>query len=106
MKPTQVRQGDVFLRPTTKTPTGERQAHLTLAHGEVTGHSHTIERTDAIDLPPAALFQEPDGSRVLLVDRPCVLRHQEHGEIALVPGCYKVVIQREYSPEAVRSVID
>ncbi len=32
--------------------------------------------------------------------------HEEHGPVTLPPGDYKVVIQREYSPEAIRNVAD
>lgn len=100
-----------------------------LAHGEVTGHQHEV--VDAVDaaiagLPPAEFFEEPGGRRrVLIALRPCVLRHQEHGPIALDPGnpqqvrqgdvllnpiglgAWEVIRQREgYSPETIRHVID
>jgi len=32
--------------------------------------------------------------------------HEEHGPISLEPGTYRVWIQREYSPEAIRRVLD
>ena len=32
--------------------------------------------------------------------------HEEHGTVILAPGDYRVTIQREYSPEAIRNVID
>lgn len=98
-----------------------------LAHGEVTGHAHEVivaDETTDVDLPAAEFFEEPDGRRVLLVTRPCVLRHEEHGAIALNPavpemvrqgdvlllpigcGAWEVKRQREYSPEKVRNVAD
>ena len=113
MKQQQVRQGDVYLRPTRSRPSDAAklvidQGRVILAYGEVTGHAHQVvaETTDAVSTPPCALFEEPDGSRLLIVDRPCTLRHEEHGPIALAPGAYRVVRQREYSPEAVRNVAD
>ncbi|WP_449420638.1 hypothetical protein [Phormidium nigroviride] len=36
-----IRQGDVILTPVEKTE-GQKKPHLTLAEGEVTGHSHRI----------------------------------------------------------------
>jgi len=100
---------------------------IILAHGEVTGHSHqvfAVERDVDVELPAAEYFEEPDGRRVLLVTRPCVLRHHEHGPIALDPaspvqarqgdvllnpigaGAWEVIRQREYSPEEIRQVAD
>ena len=37
---------------------------------------------------------------------PQQLRHEEHAEITLPAGIYKITRQREYSPEAIRSVCD
>jgi hypothetical protein len=97
---------------------------IILAHGEVTGHAHEVMAREVLDIPAAEFFEEPDGRRVLLVTRPCVLRHQEHGPIALDPampvqarqgdvllnpignGAWEVRRQVEYSPEAIRSVAD
>ena len=101
-----------------------------LAHGEVTGHHHEVVdvATDLdpaeIDIPACDFFEEPDGRRVLLAHRSCLLRHQEHAPIALDPanpkqarqgdvflnpigdGAWEVIRQREYSPEAIRNVAD
>ena len=108
----------------------KEQGRVILAHGEVTGHAHEV--VDAIAtldpaelvIPAADFFEEPDGRRVLLVNRPCDLQHQEHGRIALDPanptqvrqgdvllqpigpGAWQVIRQREYSPEAIRQVAD
>lgn len=107
------RQGDVLL---CKVPTHQRTGadvregrRIVLAHGEATGHAHEVVAADTAidtDTPPAQFFQEPDGKRFLFVDRPCALVHQEHGTIALAPGCYEVVRQREYAPDAIRTVAD
>lgn len=101
-----------------------------LAHGEVTGHCHEVLDAPSVKvgedtlMPAADFFEEPDGTRILLVTRPCVLVHQEHGRIALDPthpiqvrqgdvlldpigpGAWKVVRQREYTPEEIRQVAD
>jgi hypothetical protein len=72
---------------------------LILAEGEATGHHHSV------DCQTAGLF-DLTGKTVLVVDSPTVLTHQEHGPIEVAPGTYWVMIQREYSPEAIRRVID
>lgn len=99
---------------------------IILAHGEVTGHSHQVVglETDIASMPPAQYFEEPDGRRVLLVDRPCQLVHQEHGTIALDPanpvqvrqgdvllqpigqGAWQCVRQSEFDASEIRQVMD
>src|SRR5688572_3769294 len=112
MKQQLVRQGDVLLRPVKSRARGGKAVldggRVILAYGEVTGHAHeVVAATDTVlDAPPAHLFEEPDGRRFLFVDRPCTLTHQEHGPIALAPGSYEVVRQREYSPSEIRTVAD
>ena len=114
MRHMQVRQGDVFLErvaPRAKSGTSiTDQGRIILAYGEVTGHAHEVVCAEPgisdENFSPAQLFEEPDGTRYLFVERSCTLTHQEHGPIALAPGVYKVTRQREYSPEAIRSVAD
>jgi hypothetical protein len=106
------------------------QGRIILAHGEVTGHCHEVletEHADTIDsaIPAAQYFEEPGtGRRILLVVRPCVLRHDEHALVSLDPakpvqarqgdvflnpiggGAWEVIRQREYHPEEIRQVAD
>lgn len=98
-----------------------------LAHGEVTGHCHEVVSADPLEtgaICPAQYFEEPDGRRVLLCDRPCVLRHEEHGLIALDPanpqparqgdvyllpigpGAWEVIRQNEHTPAEIVRVVD
>ena len=97
---------------------------IILAHGEVTGHAHEVVGLDVGHMPAAQFFEEPDGRRVLLVERPCQLVHQEHGFIALDPmkpeqyrqgdvllhplgpGAWEVIRQVEYTPQAIQQVAD
>lgn len=110
----QIRQGDVFLIPTSARPSRKAKAvtdkgRVILAHGEVTGHAHEVVSPglDNVDpVPPMQLFEEPDGRRLLVVTRDSELRHEEHAAIALAPGGYEVIQQREYAPEAIRNVAD
>lgn len=107
------RQGDVLLLPTDTQPTAKAQrvtdqGRVILAYGEVTGHCHEVLPTvsDADPVPAMELFQEPDGTRLLMIKRDVLVRHEEHGPVALAPGGYEVRRQREYSPEAIRNVAD
>lgn len=103
----------------------KEQGRVILAHGEVTGHAHEVVGAETdVEIPAADFFEEPDGRRILFVNRPCVLRHQEHGPIALDParpqmyrqgdvllqpigaGAWEVRRQREYSPAEIRHVVD
>ena len=104
------RQGDVLLRsaeiPATakdETPEGR----IVLAYGEVTGHAHAFHdarvryfmETGSGGVAPRAFIRVPG-------DRPAELVHEEHHTIAVAPGDYEVVRQREYHPEEIRRVED
>ena len=118
----------VYRKPAAVKPLMEH-GRVILAHGEVTGHCHEVVEaamTGPLDpaIPAADFFEEPNGRRVLVVMRPCVLRHDEHGLITLDPatptqvrqgdvllqpigaGAWAVLRQREYSPDAIRQVLD
>lgn len=104
-----MRQGDVYLLrtdepiPTDAKPVQRERGRVVLAYGEVTGHAHVIEDEDVelftttADAVDRWLRVGPKGA---------TLTHDEHGPIVLAPGAYKVRIQREYSPEAIRNVAD
>jgi hypothetical protein len=103
------RQGDVLVIPVrsipkSATPRKREAGRVILAHGEVTGHAHAID--DTTHAPTAQLLDAPDGLAYLKVDEISRLVHQEHGSIELAPGRYKVIRQREYTPEAIRTVAD
>ncbi len=105
--PKQFRQGDVYLVEVSQSVEGlkpvEREAgRVVLAHGEVTGHSH------AIAAPEATLYalNEQTLDRLLRVEKRVALNHEEHGEIQLPAGTYRVTIQREYEPSGFRNVAD
>jgi hypothetical protein len=98
-----IRQGDVLLKFVGNIPSNCRNVgHLTLAEGEVTGHSHKILDSDC-----AVLMEEPTSKRRFLdVKNNTTVQHEEHGVVALKPGKYEVTIQREYEPEGWRNVSD
>lgn len=100
----QLRQGDVLLVRVGRIPQSAREqeakGRIVLAHGEATGHAHTV------DGERAKLSRTDGGVTYLTVAQLTEVLHQEHAPVTLKPGKYKVVRQREYTPEAIRSVAD
>jgi hypothetical protein len=103
----QYRQGDVLVTPAAIPTKAVKQTHgvITLAEGEVTGHSHTITTTpekvehfiDTTDWGPVLYLR---------VKQPVVLSHQEHAPATLEPGDYLVRRQVEEWMDEVRQVVD
>lgn len=107
--PWHARQGDVLIVradriPSEAKPKPRDGGRVILAYGEVTGHAHAIDDSPAS--PRAALLDAPSGETYLRVDALSQLVHEEHATIELEPGSYRVIRQREYSPEAIRNVAD
>ena len=102
------RQGDVLIIPVAKLPANlenvdRENGRIVLAHGEVTGHAHAIKDQRA------ALFRDPKLAAIVMHvtgDAPVALEHEEHSTIQVPPGDYRVIRQREYSPEEIRNVAD
>ena len=101
------RQGDVLIisvenLPENLEPVAREDGRIVLAHGEVTGHHHSLCATKA------RAYTVP-GSPVSIVEVAealALLEHQEHSTIPLEKGFYEVRLQREYTPEAIRNVAD
>ncbi|MEM8677381.1 MAG: hypothetical protein AAGF83_26505 [Cyanobacteria bacterium P01_G01_bin.67] len=94
-----IRQGDVILKAISSIK-GQKLTHLTLAEGEVTGHSHRIADGQAE-------LYEKDGILYLKVlSSTAKLIHEEHQAIDIPQGNWMVRIQREYEPEGWRYVAD
>lgn len=103
------RQGDVLLIPCTAIPAGAQeevpeQGRVVLARGELTGHAHTMAADRVRYFRDDGLSQgyvRIDGGD------PVPLTHEEHAALAIPPGSYRVVRQREYLPrENPRTVSD
>ena len=102
------RQGDVLIEGIATIPvTAKAQKPsraIILAHGEVTGHHHSLidEHVD--------LFETADEAGVTYLEvreAMAALTHQEHSTIVLDPGVYRVTRQREYvAPDIARNVAD
>jgi galactokinase/mevalonate kinase-like predicted kinase len=99
------RQGDVLLKRVRSIPEEAKQQEfkerIVLAYGEVTGHAHAIHDLDNVDV-----LVTGEGAMYLRIKQAATLQHEEHGAITLPAGNYERVIQREYSPEAIRNVMD
>lgn len=96
------RHGDVIIRRIASLPVGvQKRAGVTLAHGEVTGHSHRIQQPHTVQLwvHGSDLFLEVKEPTATLI-------HEEHREIQLPQGVYRVWRQREYRPDAYVEVED
>jgi len=97
------RQGDVLIVRSEKSNDKQTKTKkCTLALGEATGHHHTIEHgatgfsNDEVSLAEYIEVEEK------LAD----LEHQEHATIPVPKGNYEVARQVEYTPEALRNVMD
>jgi hypothetical protein len=103
-QPVLFRQGDVlFRRCRTKLDLDklQKRANGTVAYGEVTGHAHRLA-----DLTIAEVLVSADGSIHVRAPQGATFVHEEHGPITLPVGEWDVVIQREYTPEEIRNVVD
>lgn len=63
-----------------------------LQHGELTGHKHALHDGEY------QIFETENKEMYLKLVTPTALRHEEHHEIMLPPGEYKIGIVREYDP--------
>lgn len=97
-------QGDCLLHRVEGIPAGARKnAGRVLAHGEVTGHAHRL--TEASD----GLLVEIDGQLYLSVGAGgATIRHEEHHEIFIPEGEYRVgrVQEFDHFAEEARAVRD
>lgn len=96
------RHGDVLIRSIASLPARVQPlAGTTLAHGEVTGHSHRLAQVHAVQLwgQGNTLFLEVKENSATLI-------HEEHRSIELPRGIYQVWKQREYRPDAFVEVAD
>ena len=99
--PLTFRQGDVLLLAIEALPeeaaAERRVGRIVLAEGEATGHAHAIHEDDA------RTFTH-DGQRYLLTKSKAQLIHEEHAPIDVPRGAYRIIVQREYEPDPIRSV--
>lgn len=95
----QARQGDVMLQPVDCIPADATEQPLdgkriVLMHGEVTGHAHAFYDTSHV-----CLLETPRKERFLRVVETSLLRHEEHTEVKVPPGVYRLPTQSEWTDE-------
>jgi hypothetical protein len=96
------RHGDVLIALVRSIPDGATpQPGNVLVRGEATGHAHRIE-----DPKAAQLFRHQGTLYLRVSSERASLVHEEHATIVLPRGDYRVWQQREYSPAAIRTVVD
>lgn len=99
------RQGDILLVKVDKLPADvkpvKRDAgRIVLAYGEVTGHAHAITATRV------KFLEAPDGARFLSSDTAFTVAHEEHAAVKVSAGTFRVIRQREYAPDRIRTIAD
>lgn len=95
------RHGDVQIIECDSIPKDAKKLNRKeLAYGEVTGHAHRIN-----DLV-GELFETKNGDLFLRVDKLSHLTHEEHKTLTLDPGCYRIGIKRQYTPDGWERVAD
>ncbi|GGJ24218.1 hypothetical protein [Deinococcus roseus] len=96
------RHGDVLIQSIEHLPAGAQERPGTiLARGELTGHSHRIQ-----DPATVQLWQLHGEIYIEVTAGLAHLIHEEHKTIPLPKGIYKSWMQREYTPQAIRRVLD
>ncbi len=96
------RHGDVMIQECESIPEQAKKVKGNiLVRGEVTGHAHRLSDPGAFQI-----FETPNFLFVEVTENEAILDHEEHDTITLPKGKYKVWVQREYTPEAIRRVID
>ena len=93
------RQGDLLFMAIPELPESliERPGRV-IARGEVTGHSHSLLEGRVLEDAQGALFLEVLHASQII--------HQEHHALDLPSGYYRLIRQREYTPEAIQEVCD
>ncbi len=97
--PWMIRQGDVLLVAVDAIPDDaveqprDESGRVILAYGEVTGHAHALHETRV------TMVRAANQGVFLRVLEPSNLVHEEHDRIAVPPGMYRVVRQREWTDD-------
>jgi len=100
------RQGDVLIERVARMPKGGKaikpeHGRIVLAHGEATGHHHSVAVADV-----AESIVDETGALFLRFCRDSIVTHQEHAPVDIPAGTYRVTRQREYSPQEIGNVAD
>lgn len=95
----QHRQGDILFQKIDKFPLGLKLKNTEIiVYGESTSHAHRLKG--------GSIFTGKDGLMYLKVAKEALVTHEEHKTIKLSKGFWAIIRQREYTPEAIRTVAD
>jgi len=93
----QVRHGDLLIESVDKKYLKRKLTQLktkVVMEGEATGHKHLIKGN-------ATLYDDLQDNKIIeVLDAHTSIVHDEHDEIKLPKGVYKVTVQEEYDPYA------
>ena len=96
------RHGDVMIGGVPGIPRGARLRNSPiLVRGEITGHSHRIEAPETTEV-----WEHAGELFLKVVAQSARVVHEEHKPNTLPRGAYRVWQQREYTPTAIRLVVD
>lgn len=89
------RQGDLLIEEVGKIE-GKLQKDNVIALGEMTGHSHKLEK--------GKVYKGKKGEKFLNLPKKSKIVHQEHKALNLKKGKYKVTRQKQYKPKKKKAV--
>lgn len=98
-----LQQGDTLYFPIDELPKNLIKIDTnTVQTGESTGHAHRLHGDGF------TIFETKNNEKYLRVVKPTLLKHEEHKEITIPPGTYRVGIVREFDhfKEEARQVAD
>jgi hypothetical protein len=96
------RHGDVLIAAINQVPgDAKKMPGNVLVRGEITGHSHRIEDPETAEIWARGMLLF-----LRVVAPTATIVHEEHNPITLERGVYKVWQQREYTPQAIRRIVD
>jgi hypothetical protein len=95
----QIRQGDIFFQPIESIPDGATAIPTgIIVQGAATGHAHRIVDGELLKSGDDMFIRSDGKAR---------LEHPEHAPpIDLPTGTWRVIRQKEYTPEGLRNVED
>lgn len=97
----QIRQGDVLFEKINAFPKGIKEKNKTIALGEATRHSHRFESENVL------VFEDSNKQQFVDIREDSEIIHEEHENILIPKGKWKVVLQQEYDlTDGVRNVLD
>lgn len=93
------RQGDILIIEASAVPlAAQLTQNRVIAYGESTGHAHVVEGD-------VTLFGDTT-VQWIVSNVPFRVIHDEHTAVDVPAGTFRVIRQREYSPDRIRNIAD